>query len=116
MQDFKDFLALVEDAPTTTAGVATNPTPSFSVSRLQGKAQYTVKGADYQKIFKGRERGQKWASHGLPEDMSSAIRKSLYNDGGCHVTCEETGTTITLTHDRMKRVQRQVDLDSYTSE
>lgn len=88
--------------------IATTPTPlSFQKRRFAGKMdEYVVTKEEYAKLKFGRSKGDKWANHGLSEELESFLRNSLYTDGAALVTNSDSGASVILKHLRILQLAR----------
>jgi hypothetical protein len=98
--------------PTNTVdGVAMNDqTPlSFTTRKFSNYDEFVIPNDLYSKVRFGRDKHSRWDSFTPSPELSDGIKTSLYKDGRCYVTCELTGASVCLRHEKRSMTNESLD-------
>ena len=97
------------DSTNTSSGVDTNnQVPlSFTSRKFSGFDEFVIPNDLYNKVRFGRDRNSRWNSFIDQPELCDAVKTSLYKDGRCYATCELTGASVCLKHDKRSKATNE---------
>lgn len=72
----------------------------FTSRKFSGFDEYVIPNDLYNKVRFGRDRNSRWNSFIDQPELCDAVKTSLYKDGRCYATCDLTGASVCLKHDK----------------
>lgn len=83
--------------------------PSFDKRSWNGHNEFVMPAATYQSLKFGRDKHSKWNDHTDDTELVRAIQKTLYTTGKCLITCDTSGASTFLSHEKMVRNLKLTD-------
>ena len=97
------------DSTNTSYGVdMNNQVPlSFTSRKFSGFDEFVIPNDLYNKVRFGRDRNSRWNSFIDQPELCDAVKTSLYKDGRCYATCELTGASVCLKHEKRSKTTNE---------
>ena len=97
------------DSTNTSSGVEmNNQVPlSFTSRKFSGFDEFVIPNDLYNKVRFGRDRNSRWNSFIDQPELCDAVKTSLYKDGRCYATCELTGASVCLKHEKRSKTTNE---------
>ena len=80
---------------------------SFTSRKFSGFDEFVIPNDLYNKVRFGRDRNSRWNSFIDQPELCDAVKTSLYKDGRCYATCELTGASVCLKHDKRSKTTNE---------